>query len=74
MFYIAEKQKWDLVIQVALLVLVVACMMVSAQLTANPLVTVAVYGTIYTIKYGIELALSFRFTRDLSRLEQMQQP
>lgn len=68
MFYIAEKQKWDLAIQCTLLVLIIGGMVGVTQLTGDARAAVAVYALIYTLKYLIELHLSYRLTRNPLRV------
>lgn len=67
MFYIAEKQKWDLVIQTILFVLIAGGLVLVSRLTQNPTATVTVYASVYSVKYMVELILSYRFTRDPAR-------
>jgi O-antigen/teichoic acid export membrane protein len=63
MFYIAEKQKWDLVIQASLFVVVVTCLIGVSHLTENPKAAVIIYTVIYALKYILELYLSYQFSQ-----------
>ena len=63
MFYIAEKQKWDLVIQSTLFVIIVVSLVGLSRLGAGAKMAVAAYSAIYSVKYLLELYLSYRFSQ-----------
>lgn len=68
--YIAEKQKWNLCIQISQFVLVVGSLMYVARVTADPTIAVMVFSGIYSLKYLLELYLSYHFSQssDAARL------
>jgi O-antigen/teichoic acid export membrane protein len=63
MFIIAEKQKIDLIIQILLFGFVTLSFFLGYKLFSNPKVTIMIYSIIYSIKYCIELYLSYKFSK-----------
>jgi O-antigen/teichoic acid export membrane protein len=65
MFYIAEKQRYDVVIQALLFVAVLALLCLSGWLALSARISVLVFGLIYLTKYLVEYNLSRSFSRGL---------
>lgn len=61
MFYIAEKQRLDLVIQVAVFSILLVTFLAVWGLGFTPAQTVLLYSGIYSVKYLVEFVLSYRF-------------
>jgi O-antigen/teichoic acid export membrane protein len=62
MFYVAEKQKWDLVLQSVLLCTMATTFYVLGQRKASPEAGILAYAIVYTAKYLVEYYLSLVFT------------
>jgi O-antigen/teichoic acid export membrane protein len=62
MFYVAEKQKWDLALQSALLTAIALTFYVLGQRKASTEAGILAYAIVYTAKYIVEYYLSFVFT------------
>ena len=62
MFLIAEKQKIDFIIQVALLGMVMGSFYLGYSLFKNPDFCILLYAVTYCIKYIFELLLSYQFS------------
>jgi O-antigen/teichoic acid export membrane protein len=66
MFYIAEKQKWDLIIQTVTFIAMVGGLIGLTYGANEPKFAVVIYSGIYTVKYLIELFLSYRFSQNFN--------
>lgn len=64
MFYIAEKQKLDFIIQAILFTLLVIGIYFSKYLWNNPKYTIIMYSIIYSLKYIFELWISYTLSRN----------
>ena len=62
MFIIAEKQKWDLLIQAVTFVTIVLALRAVVSTTDSPKTAVVVYSVVYSLKYIVELYLSYRYS------------
>lgn len=62
MFYVAEKQKWDLALQSAVLITMSATFYILGRLKAQPEAGILAYTLVYSVKYLVEYYLSFTFT------------
>jgi O-antigen/teichoic acid export membrane protein len=65
MFYIAERQRTDFLIQALLFAAVLTLLGLSGWLTLSARLTILVYGLIYLTKYLVEYNLSRSFSRGL---------
>jgi O-antigen/teichoic acid export membrane protein len=61
MFFIAEKQRLDLVLQTIFSMLVLVALLISCGLFDDPRAAIWAYTGVYSVKYLIELSLSYRF-------------
>ncbi len=61
-FYIAEKQKWDLILQAILFSAIMISLVTVASYTRNPEAAIFAYTAVYCLKYIIEFTLSYRFS------------
>ncbi len=67
-FYIAEKQKWDLIIQTTLFITIIGSLLGVAALHLGSKAAVAMYASVYSVKYLLELYLSYRFSQGPARV------
>ncbi len=65
MFFIAEKQKIDLIIQVILFLFVCISFIVGYKIFNHPKVAILLYSAIYSIKYFLEFYLSYQFSKGI---------
>lgn len=65
MFLIAEKQRWDLIIQVCHFLILVSMLLLAARLGATPRIAVGIYSAVYGLKYLVELYFSYRFAKNI---------
>ncbi len=63
MFVIANKQKFDLALQIFLLGGVVGSFAAGHYFYASPKISVLMFSSVYAVKYLIELTLSYKFSR-----------
>jgi O-antigen/teichoic acid export membrane protein len=65
MFLVAEKQKFDLIVQIFLLLSLVTTFFVGIMLHFSADETIIGYSVVYCLKYLIELHLSYKFSKNL---------
>jgi O-antigen/teichoic acid export membrane protein len=66
MFIIAEKQKIDLIIQIFLFSMVSISFIAGYRIFNHPKAAILLYAITYSVKYSIELFLSYRFSKGVS--------
>jgi O-antigen/teichoic acid export membrane protein len=62
MFYVAEMQQVDLVIQISLFVSLCSVLFIGFYFFKSSVVAISLFTTVYCIKYIIELILSYKFS------------
>lgn len=68
MFLVAEKQRIDLYIQIALLASVLLAFTCGYELYNSPQVCILLFTFVYSCKYLVELYLSFKFSRNRNKI------
>ncbi|MGJ0308719.1 lipopolysaccharide biosynthesis protein [Aliarcobacter cryaerophilus] len=63
MFMIAEKQEYDLILQIYLLIVVCLSFYVGYYIFDNVKISLYIFTFFYSIKYIVELILSYKFTK-----------
>lgn len=64
MFIIARKQRYDLLLQLALFTSIIMCFILGNYLNLTIVQTLQIFCGIYCIKYGVEFLLSYTFSKN----------